>query len=527
MAILNVRSLGEGSISSDISPWDLPPNAINDGSNFRVFANKLYSVGGYSKQNSTPILSPNGGTAKIGHLRQSSDFGGASYWILFGDDSVQAYDGTNLFDITGSITPITNAERWSTAITGEVMFANHPSIGPFYWLEGNVQIPFNDLPWSPTQTWDDAGKSCNTIRAHKNFLFGLGMTENGEDYFDRVRWSHPAEPNGIPFSWEETAIDPSSLAGYVTLGGGGRIIGGQSLRDSFVVYSDSAVNIMDFVGDALGWRRRTVTSTAGLLSKESLIEVRGQHFFLSYDDILTFDGNQMVSLLHNRLRVRLGNRINQNAYQTSYAFENTATKEIWFCIPEGDALFPNAAYVFNYRDNSWGIRDLEQQYRHASFGNLPEPAVTWNSLAGTAWNEMDFVWDSGAQTPFNAAPFAVTSVDNIYDIDPNIPDENVSTVVSRTDLPLAGQQQVTTVTSIYPHVEGTAPINVYFGSQQTAGGPIRWGNNNQPVVFNPQVDRKIDLRTTGELHSWRFESQGKQYFRLSGFDIEYQPAGRR
>ena len=41
MAILNVRSLGEGGISSDISPWDLPPNAINDGSNFRVFANKL------------------------------------------------------------------------------------------------------------------------------------------------------------------------------------------------------------------------------------------------------------------------------------------------------------------------------------------------------------------------------------------------------------------------------------------------------------------------------------------------------
>ena len=46
-----------------------------------------------------------------------------------------------------------------------------------------------------------------------------------------------------------------SIAGYVNLGKGGKIVGGESLRDSFAVYSEDSISMLDYVGDALGWRR--------------------------------------------------------------------------------------------------------------------------------------------------------------------------------------------------------------------------------------------------------------------------------
>ena len=95
------------------------------------------------------------------------------------------------------------------------------------------------------------------------------MKEQTEEYRDKVWWSHPAEPfDGIPFSWRPTSEQPDSIAGYVNLGRGGAIVGGESLRDSFVIYSEDAINVMDYVGDALGWRRRTVSSSADLVGKE-------------------------------------------------------------------------------------------------------------------------------------------------------------------------------------------------------------------------------------------------------------------
>ena len=80
---------------------------------------------------------------------------------------------------------------------------------------------------------------------------------------------HPAEPNGIPFSWRPTIEQADSIAGWVNLGRGGSIMGGESLRDSFVIYSEQAINVIDFTGDALGWRRRAISSAAGLVGKEA------------------------------------------------------------------------------------------------------------------------------------------------------------------------------------------------------------------------------------------------------------------
>ena len=184
-----------------------------------------------------------------------------------------------------------------------------------------------------------------------------------DEYRDKVWWSHPAEPDGIPFSWRPTSQQRDSIAGWVSLGRGGAIVGGESLRDSFVIYSEDAMNVMDYVGDALGWRRRTVSGSANLMGKEGVVEVKGQQYFIGRDDIMAFDGNTMQSIVHNRLRTRLAANVNNERRSKSWAAHYESFNEVWFAVPSATAQFPDLAYVFNYRDGTWGVRHLEQEFQ--------------------------------------------------------------------------------------------------------------------------------------------------------------------
>ena len=564
MPVLNIRNIGSTGVNSDIEPWDLPPDALSDGINYRLSANKLQSVGG-----TKPMAPPCGDT--LGHINQSTDYSGNSTWVVCGTKNIKTYDGSSFRDIATSLRNsdprFTNLDptKWSSCRIGQVMFFNHPQLYPIYWIDGQgTSTPAQALQWKPGQTWNQKNYSCRVLRAHKNFLFALGMQEGPDEYRDKVWWSHPAEPDGIPYTWEPTWQDPSSIAGWVSLGRGGSIVGGESLRDSFVIYSEQAINIMDFTGDALMWRRRSVSSAAGLASQNALVEVQGIHYFISPGDIQTFDGNSISSIMHNRLRKRFASRMNVDALGNSWAAHNPAFTEIWFAVPEGTSEHPEIAYVFNYRDNNWSIRNLEREFKHAHFGVTPTVSSTsWNSME-SSWDETRQGWMMSGDAPFSNNLLAVTD-DEIHDIDvlnetfaddfqsaggkvwnnnsfyswnhstnsnrswdsidPREGYAREPTIIRRTDLPIGGHELNTTITRIYPLVEGTAPIQIRVGSQQQAGGDIKWAGDYR--TFIPGRDRKIDVRTTGEVHCYEIKSEGGSFFNLTGMDIEWSEAGAR
>ena len=561
MPILNVRNIGSSGVNSDIAPWDLPPDALSDGINFRLSANKLQSVGG------TKPAGPSSGD-QLGHITQSTDFSGNSTWVLCGEDSVKLYDGGSFIDIGSSLRTVeprfSNLEPtdWSSCQVGQVTFLNHPQLYPIYWVDGQGGSgKAEKLPWHiGEESWDDKGNSCRILRAHKNFLFALGMQEGPDQFRDKLCWSHPAEPNGIPFSWRPTIEQPDSIAGSVSMGRGGSIVGGESLRDSFVVYSEEAINVMDFTGDALGWRRRSVSSAAGLASPESLVEVQGTHYFISPGDIQTFDGNSLGSIMHNRLRKRLASRMNVEKLGNSWAAHNRSFNEIWFAVPESGEDYPHSAYAFNYRDNNWSIRDLERPFRHAHFGVMPQVSEEkWSSFP-QSWDEVRESWLMSSDAPFNGSLLGVTgeevhdidvlnetfsddftSVDGKVwetfggtwdaaavkwgDVDPRLSYSRNPTIIRRTDLPILGMEGTSTITRLYPLIEGTAPIQIRVGSQQHAGGPIKWAGDYR--TFTPGKDRKLDVRTTGEVHAYEIKSEGGSFFNMTGMDIEFMPAGGR
>jgi len=100
-----------------------------------------------------------------------------------------------------------------------------------------------------------------------------------------------------------------------------------------------------------------------------------------------------------------------------------------------------------------------------------------------------------------------------------------STVLYRADIPVGGHEANTTITRVYPLIEGTSPVEIRVGSAQRAGGPVRWAGDFR--TFIPGRDRKIDVRTTGETHAYEIRSSGTSFFDITGMDIEFSLAGQR
>lgn len=526
--LINVRDIGSVGVITDLAPWDLPPNALTDGRNFRVRSGKIQSSGG------SKLVGDGSSKARgsIGHLCQTSDFEGNSAWLACHDKGVDSYFNK---EFTGIYDADVNQHQWTSCQIGQVTFLNNPAINPIYFTDwGSGAETAEKLPWVAGQNgrdWDAEQVSARILQSHKNFLFALGTTEidpatGGVAYWeDRVRWSNPCQPNGIPYSWATPDEDPSSIAGFVTLGRGGMIVGAESLRDSFVIYSDNALNVLDYTGDALVWRRRTLSQNAGLIGRDALVEVGGRHYFIANEDIVVFDGNQAQSLLHNRLRNRFSNTLNEDARHTAFATHNKMLGEIWFCVAEVGHDEPNVAYVHNYRDNTWAIRDLSTQrnFSHAIYGKQPTEVIAWEDWEG-GWEGERTTWATANRQPYDGALIAASG-DEVFNVDTQYPEEpNLKTFIERVSMPINGHEAVTSITRVYPQVEGNTPVDISVGSHHYAGDGARW---KPKTTFDPRTDRKRDIRSTGELHSWRVEGPANGNFNIAGIDVEFVPAGGR
>jgi hypothetical protein len=115
-----------------------------------------------------------------------------------------------------------------------------------------------------------------------------------------------------------------------------------------------------------------------------------------------------------------------------------------------------------------------------------------------------------------------SSIFTVLEQDPNFP-APYTTVLERTGVPLGGYNDVTTVTSLYPFISTAGVVSIQIGAS-TAVGNIVW---KPAVIFDPTQMKKVDIRSTGSHHAWRFESVGGIPFSMNGFDVEYEHNGRR
>lgn len=527
--ILRLKGIGNYGINSDINPWELGPEYITEGRNFRVRNGSIRPFGSFRHLQDAPPYENEVGFLKFIRVAPSG------YWVQASRRHIHVIsnNGSSWKSIGSHDYGLANHEQyeWTGTQLGKHLVLSNPHSNPESWLEGQELMeplifrPIPDTDPVEFETWEDLGYSCRAMRTHKSFLIALGINDE-VDSPSGYRISTAADINGLPYTWDTD--DRSGIAIRAQLGGsGGAIVDGLSLGDSFIIYSENAIDSISFnPSSEFYWTRREQSSSTGLLNPNSLVEVSGKHYFIGDGDIFINDGTNIQSLLYGRLQQRFNSSVNEFTKTTSYVVRNDVMKEIWFCVPENESVLATTAYIYNWQDNSWSIRDLPHSVAHSDYGtSVFEPGEFFWGSNNTTWAEQEASWSDTRSTADNDILVGIYSFGGLGDLDPidGDVDGDIDSVIERVDFPLLDNRGNVTITRCYPMAIG-APFEIQFGSQQQAEGPVSW----QPYQrFTPGVDRKVDFRSTGELLCWRVKSIGSDRFKLSGLEIEYVPSGLR
>lgn len=519
--LAQLRDIGETGLILDISNEKLAPGTVTNGKNFRIINKGIASVSA-----SNPIIET---TASNAGFVYSVTTPSGDYLIALGRTAIHAYNGATSTAITpsGGITLGTNDEyKWSGCMLGQIPVFNNVVSYPYYWSPQSVGTLLTPLKFTQAQTWVQKGYHAKVMRSHGPYLFAMNLIEGVTELPDTFRWSHPADVNGLPFTWDET--DLTAIAGKASLGGdGGYIVDGLSLRDNFIIYSNNAINVLRPSGDDQIWSRRQLSSHYGVVSKDVTVEIDGRHFFIIAGDILTTDGNSIESIAHNKIRRTMDTRANYTYYENSFTVKNPIKNEIWFCVPENDSVLPNAAYVYNYKDNTWAFRELSESLAHATYGKKVATPITYDSYDSA---ETPVTYEN-FDLPYSYAPYSENGIIGIspttgrlISLDDNSSASELESYIEAINIEIDGVPDSTSITRVYPYMSGDVDIQIQFGSQDNINGPVKW---RQAVTFNPSTQRKIDVRTTGKFHAYRISTTSNKNWTFTGMDIEYVRSGVR
>ena len=511
--IININALGQIGIISDKQPASLPPNAFSDAQNVRFKDGQAMRVRGY-----TDMQTLDG----QGMYILPYEYSGSAYWVLTTSRRMYSWDGTTLADITRTSNPYVGdpSDSWTGGVyNGQTLLNNGKDI-PQIWTPDLANAI--DMENWPT-TW-----RAKAIRPFRNFVIAMNMTEDGVEYPTKFRWSDVADPGTVPATW---IPDPTNQAGDdIIEETQGEIIDADALRNDLIIYKSDSAYFMSYVGGQFVMANRPALKTRGILAPRCVKEFEiGKHFVVDRGDIYIHDGNKSESILKGRAYDKFFPAMDQDNFEQSYVTKNFIDEEVWFCFPETGSSFPTKAAIWNWRDNTWGVRDLPDA-THTAFGTYPATEDEYNP---TVRSLISLGIDATALYPETTLyPEATLYPDDgetsIYAMEADgeyqANGSDITCTVTRTGIKPEQSDGVWQCRNAFPHCEGGA-IKVRVGSQDSPNQTPTW--SAQQTYTPESTNDKLDFRVTGKYLAYEIEFPKASEGNVSSIDFDLVKVGNR
>ena len=439
-------------------------------------------------------------------------------------DNTTVYVSNSTVTVDDDYGANTSSRRWTATNLNGLVVATNGFDTPQMWPL-SAGIPSTATPFRELQNWP-TGASCKSIRSFRTFLVGLNWSRDNQEP-RLVKWSTEAAYGEAPFTWDET--DATLDAGEYELSDTpGDIVDGLPLGDSFLIYKEDSIYIMNYVGTPYIFSFKLLSPTVGALSKEAIKEFDGGHFFIGNSDCYICNGQTVTPLLPNKVRRAMFEDLSGDNYQKCFVAADYVRNEMLACFPSSGSDVVNKALIWNWKDNTFSFRDLPD----TSFINNGIIDIT----VGATWDASSEYWDIGTGTwgernydnvKKNLVFCDVSNTKIFRDSFGNTKDgTNMTSFVERTGLDLNDPQAVKFVSAVYPQIEvsGDNSVNVYIGRQISTEQGITWEG---PVLFNPNTQSKVSCRVSGKYFGIKVESTTDIDWKLHGVAFEVQQRGLR
>ena len=238
---------------------------------------------------------------------------------------------------------VLSARQWSLDNFGEDLIATVLNGGTFVWdTSGGVSNRATALSNAPTAS---RFSLVSTDTRHL-LIFGtettIGNTSTQDDLFFR-------------FSDREDATDYTPVAtneaGSLRISDGSKIMGAVKSSGQILVWTDTSMHGIQFVGTPFTFGMRQLGANCGLIAQHAAIEVNGKAYWMSDDSFYLYDG--VVKKMPCSVQDYVFDDMSYTNRNDIAVGLNTAFNEIIWYYPSSNATQIDRGVVYNYLENTW------------------------------------------------------------------------------------------------------------------------------------------------------------------------------
>jgi hypothetical protein len=178
------------------------------------------------------------------------------------------------------------------------------------------------------------------------FVFAFGCNEIG---------SSVQNPMLIRWSDQESAADwtpsPTGQAGSIQLSDGSELITCLQTRQEIVVWTDSALYSIQYVGVPAVWSTQLLASNISIYGQNAKAVASGVIYWMGVDKFYKYDGRTQT--LRCDLREYIFSDINQSQNQQVFAGTNEGFNEVWWFYCSAGSTVVDKYVVYNYAEDIW------------------------------------------------------------------------------------------------------------------------------------------------------------------------------
>jgi hypothetical protein len=356
--------------------------------------NKEFEITSVANNNAYVVTA---GSAASGSTSGGGGSGNAKYQINVGPElSTPAFGwGTDTWSsgtwgtASSSSNVTLEARQWSLDNFGELLIATVLNGGAFEWSPSSgVSTRATAITNAPTKSRLGL---VSTPDRHVLFM-GTQPTIGGSNAQDDllIRFSNQEDRN----TYQPTA---ENTAGSLRIADGSRIVAAERSRGQILVWTDTSLHSMQFIGPPFTFGLRQLGQNCGIIGSHAGVDINGVSYWMSQDSFFLFDGT--VKKLPCTVEQFVFNNINITGSENAFAGHNGEFNEIMWFYPRTGSDQINAIVAYNYLEGTWWTGTLARTtwIDKEVFDN---PIATEYSSTATANNEVISGLTDGASSVF-------------------------------------------------------------------------------------------------------------------------------
>lgn len=398
----------------------------------------------------------------------------------------------------------------------------------YYWtytssITGRAVL-MASLTTSPAPAPTDVPTEVNRVlMAPSGHLLALGSTEPGTATYDPllIRWADVDAVYGpLPWYWTPAL---TNTAGFFRLQNGSEIITGINTRQETLVWTNTALYSVQFLGTAEVLGQQILSAHISILGPNVVVGANNVTYWMGNDKFFTYSGR--VDTLPCTLRQYVFTDINLEQSSLFFGGTNSQFNEVvWFYCSQNSSQIDRYV-IYNYSENIWYFGQLART-AWIDVGNTLYPMAAENG-----WTYLhEYGTDDGQ--PEGAPPLPITAYIQSADIDIGDGEQFMLTKRVIPDVNFVGSEIANPVTGapITPEAYMTVGVRNFPGA---ASSDINASNipNERDVVTTATINQytnQVFVRCRGRQMNFKIGSDtvGTQW-QLGMPRLDAKPDGRR